>query len=104
MKIIDIKTNEDRAMKRYSTTPHQSCIVRVMPVIAILGFTCVADLAAQDAGRNTAQDAMHTETENYFSAQEQYVLKSLSMASKSIENKDYETALKILDVSRKILG
>lgn len=90
-------------MKRYSTTPHQSCIVRVMPVIAILGFTCVADLAAQDAGRNTAQDAMHTETENYFSAQEQYVLKSLSMASKSIENKDYETALKILDVSRKIL-
>lgn len=90
-------------MKRYPTKSLQTCIARFMPVIAVLSFSCAVELTAKDIAGKKDVVSIQSETEKYFSAQEEYVLKSLAMASKAIENKEYDKALSILDVSKRIL-
>lgn len=90
-------------MKRYPAKSLQTCFSRIMPVVAVLGFSCAVDVTAKDAVEKKETVSMQSETTRYFSAQEEYVLKSLAMASKAIENNDYEKALKILDISKQII-
>jgi hypothetical protein len=104
MNIKDITVNEDNAMKTYPVPSRQTCFVRIMPVLAVLSIAFSADLTAKDAGVKNESTSMQSEVEKELSAQEQYISKSLSMAYKAIENKQYDDALSILDISEQILN
>ena len=103
MNIKDITVNEDNAMKKYPVQSRQTCFIRIMPVLAVLSIAFSADLTAKDAGVKKEATSMQSEVEKEFSAQDLYVLKSLKMASTAIENKQYDDALSILEISDLIL-